>query len=282
MKRQSIKEKKNNIFLENDEKRRLKEQQKLLFDFDMEVFQKFLSPQKEYVVLDLGCGDGSVLLSRLKNYKVKKYLGIDLKDNGENQDKNIYFAQLDLESEDFEEKLNFLMKKYSIEKFDLVNALALLAHLKNPEKVFEIVKKFCAEDCLFFFFNIDDGLNICSSPFVQRKMKLLEKTKFSGYRFSGREVPGILSRAGITNYKLIKSGIDTTCLDDEKKEALFHTIFDFILNSLNKEKEEKTISKEKEGQLLSLQKSYDRILSIFFEKDFFLHFGFMFYVAKMV
>ena len=282
MKRQSIKEKKNNIFLENAEKRRLKEQQKLLFDFDMDVFQKFLSPQKEYVVLDLGCGDGSVLLSRLKNYKVKKYLGIDLKDNGENQDKNIYFAQLDLESEDFEEKLNFLMKKYSIEKFDLVNALALLAHLKNPEKVFEIVKKFCAEDCLFFVRNIDDGLNICSSPFVQRKMKLLEKTKFSGYRFSGREVPGILSRAGITNCKLIKSGIDTTCLDDEKKEAFFHTIFDFILNSLNKEKEEKIISKEKEGQLLSLQKSYDRILSIFFEKDFFLHFGFMFYVAKMV
>ena len=65
-----------------------------------------------------------------------------------------------MEGEDFENNLKAIMQERKINKFDVVNCLALLAHIKNPIKLFQIIKKYCSENCMIFIRNIDDGFNV--------------------------------------------------------------------------------------------------------------------------
>lgn len=283
--RESIKEKEANIFNieNNDEQRRLQSQQKLLYDFDMEVYQKFIDKNKPINILDLGCNDGRVGLSRFKNFKINKYLGLDIINYPLNsQINNIFFEQVDLECDEIETKLIEYMQRYDIDKFDVINCLALFAHIKEPIKLLKVITKFCRKGGVFFIRNIDDGFNVCyGSKMFEKAMSFLDKTRFTGYRYSGRQIPSFLTRAGIENFALVKTGIDNIRMTEEMKLNLFYAIIDFILNSLKKEKEYNIISKVNLERLDWLQQNYELLKNDFLKETFFIHFGFMFYVAKV-
>ncbi len=281
--RESIAEKEINIFKSENihEQNRLQVQQSLLYDFDMEIYSKFLRKNKAINVLDLGCNDGSVGLCRFKNFKINKYLGLDLIKTT-SKENNIFFEQIDLECEDLEEKTSQFLKKYEIDKFDVVNCLALFAHIKEPVKMLKVITKFCRKGCLFFIRNIDDGLNVCyGSKMVEKALSFLDKTKYTGFRYSGREISSILIESGIKNFSLVKSGINNIGMPEQRKLEFFHTIIDFILNSLNKEKECGAISNKNLERLNFLEENYENLKKEFLKDTFFVHLGFMFYVAKV-
>ncbi len=293
-KRETILQKGENIFSSDNEQERLKVQQQMLYDYDMQIIEKFIDKNKPICVLDLGCNNCQVGLSRLEKFNTKAYIGVDVIDNSEmlsenNNLKNAYlkgaefsYCVANLEEDTFEDKLLQSMAKCGVEKFDVVFCFAIFAHLKEPAKVLTKVKKFCNSNCLFFIRNIDDGFNICSgSKLVERGIKFLDKTKFTGFRYSGRQVNEILIDAGFKEINLVKTGIDTIGMNKEKRLALFHTIFDFILISLRKEKDLKILNSQNEKRLNWLEEMYEEIGKEFLKDRFFLHFGFMFYVARI-
>ena len=95
------------------------------------------------------------------------------------------------------------------------------------------------------------------------------------------QIPKILYNAGITNVKLEKTGISTLELDIIERNALFHTIFDFIKNSLDKENSLKIISVQNERRKEWLEHNFEKLEKDFMRDDFFLHFGFMFDVGRL-
>lgn len=60
------------------ERMRLENQQKLMLDFDIEVYKKYLSNKKNLIVLDLGCNDSNTTYMRLKNFDIKKLVGLEI------------------------------------------------------------------------------------------------------------------------------------------------------------------------------------------------------------
>lgn len=288
-KRSTILQQNANIYFSNkniDEKNRLDCQQKLLYKFDFEVYKKYLSKRKSLTILDLGCHNGETSYQRFKHFDIKQYVGLDInQENIKAATKKIgndryHFFSCDLESTDFENNLQNFMKELNIEKFDVINALALFAHLKNPSKVISIALKYCTQDCLIFVRNIDDGFNLCyPSKYAKKALSFLDSSRFSGYRKGGREVNAILKNGGVKNVVLEKNGISNIGLDLTYKKYYFSTIFDFILLTAQKEYELDAISNA-EKKLNYLSKNWDNIKKEFFSDNFFINLGFMFYVGK--
>lgn len=288
-KREIIINKEANIFSTKNkaEKERLFIQQKLLYDYDMKIYNKYLNSNQSYNILDLGCNNGTTSFQRFKNFKIKNYVGLDLDKHAINfanknkiNDKFKFFC-LDLEDDNFEKELYKITSSLNI-KFDIVNCLALFSHLKNPIKLINVVKNFCNKDCLFFIRNIDDGLNICyGSRLINHGLKLLNKTKFTGYRYSGREVYKILLKSGIKNIKLENLGINNVGFSIEENLDIVNTLFGILKNSLNKEKELSIISQNNLNNLKWLNCNYEKIEKDASKEGFFINLGFMFYVAKV-
>ena len=49
-----------------------------MLDFDIEVYKKYLSNKKNLIVLELGCNDSNTTYMRLKNFDIKKLVGLDI------------------------------------------------------------------------------------------------------------------------------------------------------------------------------------------------------------
>ena len=149
------------------EKNRLNLQQNLLLDYDMPIYEKMLSGKSGLNVLDLGSGNGSAVIKRLGNrQEVSKIIGIDYEElnvvnaNKKYGNENVKFYQADVEADDFGVKLTEIMEENDIDNFDFINILALLAHLKNPSKLFKLLKVFCPKGAAVFIRNMDDGFNV--------------------------------------------------------------------------------------------------------------------------
>ena len=287
-KRESLKEKGLNFFSSENlsEAERLSIQRKLMYDFDMSVFLACLK-EKKFNILDLGCNNGDVAMKIFDNFKYKNFVGLDNSSqaieeaNKKYGRKNISFCQVDLEGDELENVIHLQMKKLNIKQFDVVNCIALLAHIKDPVKMFQRIKKFCAKNVKIFIRNIDDGFNVCcGSKEIEKGLSFLDKTKYTGYRKSAREVPSILINAGFKNIALKKCGINTLELDKEGREALFHTIFDFIRGSLQKENDRGEMREQNKKRYVWLQNNYEKIKSDFLKEDVFVNFGFLFFVAE--
>ena len=112
----------------NAEKRRQQIQTQLLLKYDLPIYERLLEGGKDLVALDVGCGNGSTIMTRIGSRpEVAKIVGIDRSKNLVDAANARYgnakakFYQLDVESEDFEERLEGIMEENGIGAFDLVN-----------------------------------------------------------------------------------------------------------------------------------------------------------------
>jgi hypothetical protein len=103
----------------------------------------------------------------------------------------------------------------------------------------------------------------------------------SGSRYSGRQLFTYLQRWGYRDITLERVGINTTQMNTEEKEAFFEVVFRFLEQGLAKEA-------EAHPEDMELNRTYRWYLSIaesleeaFMAPDFFFHFGFMIYTARI-
>ncbi|MBQ8407073.1 MAG: class I SAM-dependent methyltransferase [Clostridia bacterium] len=273
------------------EARRLETQQKLLYDFDMPSYEKYLSGKKDLNVLDIGCGNGRALMARLGNREeVSKIIGVEFdesfvaKAKADYERENVKFYQADVESEDFDEQLEEIMEENGIEKFDWINILAVMSHLKSPHKLLKRLRSYCKHGAVIYIRNIDDGLNIAypdENFMFERAFNMIAKCDTTGYRRSGRELYTILQRSGYKDISVEKLGLNSAGMDYDEKEAFFRTVFHFLKNSINvtyqNDPRDKEIRTEKEW----LDEYFDDLEEKFLSPDFFVNFGFLIVCAKV-
>ena len=273
------------------ETRRLYTQQNLLYNFDMPVYEKYLHGKKNLNVLDIGCGTGAALMSRLGNRdEISKIVGIEYdasfveKAIADYENENVHFYKIDVESFDFIEKLEKIMSDLQIESFDWINVLAVMSHLKNPYQLLKNLKKICKKDSVIFIRNIDDGLNFVypdEKMYFQRAFDMISKCDTTGFRYSGRELYTLLSRANYRDIVYERVGINSSVMNYDEKEELFNTIFDFLRNGINA-----TVNNNPHNHEMIIEKQWlDDVFSEleqkFLSSDTLVNFGFLIVVAKM-
>lgn len=285
--------KKGNFFSSDnkDEINRLAKQQKLLFNFDMPVYDKILKDKKDVCVLDLGSANGLTLMKRFKDREnVKKIIGIEYNENNVKEANEKYgcdrikFYQGDVESDEFEELLEKILEEHDIEGFDFINILALISHLKNPSKMFKVIRRFCNRDSYILVRNIDDGLNLAfpdPNHDFKKALAILQHCTAVGYRYSGREIYTMLSKRGYKDIALERSSITTIGMDVDDKEAFFDTVFEFIRKGLEKEVTLHPESDDLAFMFKWYKKVYPELEDAFMDESFFFNFGFMIYTARV-
>ena len=275
----------------NAEKRRQQIQAQLLLKYDLPIYERLLKDRKGLVALDLGCGNGNTIMSRLgAREEVVKIIGVDRSKDLVDQANERYggdkakFYQLDVESEDFEEKLEEIMDENDIEAFDLINVLSLLSYLTKTSHLFKVLKKYAAPNSYIVVRNIDDGLNIAfpdEDGDFKKAMSLLQLCVSNGYRYDGRQIYNILQIRGYKDIVLENLAINTVGMTTEEKEAFFVTVFGFAKKGIKDELIAHPDSIDLQEKYQWLMQVYDKLEEKFMNPAFFLNFGFMIYTARI-
>lgn len=284
---------KNPYFNYEDEKerRRLKIQQDLMRDFDSSTYEKAKSSYDSLKILDVGSSTGEFIMDRLgKSEKVEKIIGLEYDETSVQKanekfgvkDK-ISFYKVDVESEEFISRLEEIIEKENIEKFNVINISMVLLHLKAPYKLLKNLRKFLSYDGILIVKDIDDGLNVAypdEKGEFARVIEICRKNETSGFRESGRQIYTLLDRAGYKKVNLEKMGLTTVGMDFEERLALFDTYFSFILEDLKIMIERYPDDKKLAADYEWYSKSYDDLEEKFLDQAFFFSLGFMIFIAQ--
>ena len=273
------------------EAKRLETQQKLLLEFDMPVYEKHLQGKSGLSVLDIGCGNGRALMARLGNRpEVDKIIGIEFNESfverarADYESERVKFYQVDLEAPEFADEISRIMEENGIERFDFINVLAVVSHLKSPHHVMKALRKVAARGCTVFIRNVDDGLNFAypdENMHFERAFNMLAKCDTTGYRYSGRELFTILQRAGYRDIVYEKMGICSASMDYSEKEAFFDTIFIFLKNSMRVTALNNPHDNEIQTENEWLLEHFDELEEKFLAPDFLANLGFVIVTATI-
>lgn len=282
----------NHYFNAEDEKefKRLSIQQKLVKNFDNEVYLKAIEQYDCLDVLDVGSNNGDLIIDRLGNSeKLNTLIGIEFdKDtvaiaNNKYKKSNIEFYQGDAESEQLENVLEDACTIHHVEKFNVINISMLILHLKNPYKMLKIIRKFLSSDGTLIIKDIDDGLNLAypdPDKIFKKTIDICSMSELSGYRHSGRQIYSFLKKAGFKKINLVKTGLSTINMDYEQKEALFNTYFSFILDDIRILKGKYPEDKSYADAYRFLDSVYEKLEEDFQSEEFFFSLGFMLFTAS--
>ncbi len=273
------------------ETNRLNVQQQLLFSYDMPVYEKYLEGRENLAVLDVGCGNGKALMTRLGDRKeVSKIIGVEFnesfvaKANEEFKSDKASFYKLDVEAEDFLDEIEAIMDDNGIRKFDWINILAVMSHLKSPYHLLKTLRKICNRGAVIFIRNIDDGLNLAypdENFYFERAFDMIAKCDTTGYRRSGRELFTLLQRSGYRDITIERLGLNSSGMDYSQKEAFFDTIFKFLKNGITVTAKNQPRNKEIQAEKQWLDEHFDELEEAFLSNDFFVNFGFLIVVARV-
>lgn len=273
------------------ETKRLKIQGNLLKKFDNETYQKLFSKFEQMDVLDVGSGNGDMLMDRLKESKKPfRLLGVE-RDAQKVEQANanygdegkVHFAVMDVNDPEFSESVADEMDKMGIEGFDVIHISMLLLHMESFCSLLRKCRRLLKSDGYIFIKDIDDGLNYAfpdEKNAFERIYQICDRNETSGNRRNGREIYTNLYRAGLKKISLEKSGFTTIGLSYEEKEAFWGMYFQFILGDIKwmYEKYPNNIDIKDDCEWYS--KNYEDLFEQFMNDDFVFSLGFQIYLAQ--
>ena len=153
-------------FTSERETARLELQTRLLRKFDGEIYRQVFEEYEEPDILDVGCGNGSMIFDRMdgccENFRL---IGIE-RDPDKVQEagdkfggSQVAFITGDVEESDFIDDLADKMDEMGIEKFDIINISMLLLHLKSECALLRRLRRLLKPEGTVIIKDIDDGIN---------------------------------------------------------------------------------------------------------------------------
>lgn len=270
--------------------KRLRIEEELMFFYEKEYYDRMLGGKEHQNVLDFYVLSPRATVRRLARPEVDKVACLSYNDGivaeGNDiygSDDNIKFFKCDVETQDVEEVLEYVLKDMDIDGFDFVNMTMAIMDLKNPFKTLKRIKKFLRPNATIYVRDVDDGL-VFAYPdekglFAQFK-NFYKLDTLSGSRHSGRQVLNVAKKIGAREVKLLKCGVDTSCLDYTKKRMLFDAWFSFIPNDFKRIARENPDNESAKEVLAWIDEYYDDIEEAFFNDDFIFNSGYIFYEIK--
>ncbi len=277
--------------LDVDEAKRLAIQERILREFEADTYESLLSGRSGLSVLDVGSNNGDLLMDRLgSRAEVSRILGIDI-DQGavkvassRYQSERIEFKCCDCESAGLEAILEGYLDENKITGFDFVNISLVILHLEKPFKVLKTIRKFLNKNASVFICDVDDSLDVAypdECGHFARFAEVAGRLKTTGFRQSGRQVFGLLTRAGYRDIRLEKIGPTTIGMSYEERDAFFHSGFSYLRPHLKNALHAEPNSKDLLDDLSWIEQSYDFMEESFHSEDFFFQAGTLIFTARV-
>ena len=187
-------------------------------------------------VLDVGCSTGACTFMVFGEYGEKvKVIGVDkvgscVDDFNLNRPgTNMKAYCMNVEDDDWLEKIRAVMAEEKIPSFDLVYCALSLHHMADSGPVIKDLHSIISDGGTIYIRTCDDGLKI-SYPNSELVIDIVQKTAKLPHiadRFHGRKVFKQLSDAGFRDISMKSALLDTCGLDAEAREMLFQTVFEW-------------------------------------------------------
>ncbi len=273
------------------ETERLRIQDILLSTFDLSIYKQVLGKYPSPLILDVGCGNGTVFTNRLTAVSANNYklIGVDRDEAKITEAQQMHeasqhvFFVANIETDDFIDILTEKMKSQNIEAFDIINISMLLLHLKNPCRLFRRLRRVLSPDGSIIIRDIDDGLNYVypdPNDSFERIYRICDRNETSGNRHCGRSIYSELTRAGYHRITLEKQGLSTIGLNYEQKESFFNMYFRFILGDARWMHERYPNDEDIAEDYEWYSSNYDELFEHFMNDDTVCCIGFQLYTAQ--
>lgn len=259
-----------------DEFERLRIQSNNSYSSDMDVINKNINKDKIHTVLDVGCAYGFVGKSRFDDSCFSKIIGIDSnskcidKARELNSDPRFDYSVINIELDDFEEKMKSIMSEHSITSFDVIYASLVIHHLKDPNKFLRRVKKFLSSEGILIIRGSDDGSKMAYNDdgLMKKIIELTLKVPNVSDRYNGRKIFSLLKKAGYEHITMHSYMRDISSLDDEEREQLFNESFSYRVNYVRREFESAPYDSEKKKDLYKMEEMLARFQERFYDSTF--------------
>lgn len=194
------------------EKKRLQLQARLTRDADFPALQMLkdnFKNKKKIYVLDVGCRNGIVAKDRFADWDNVFIVGIDRaaeiieKARSLNEDDNYVYECVDLDGDDFLERIEEIMEEYDIDSFDLIFGPYVLQHIKDSTKFLRRCRSFLSSSGFVMFRNTADKSTISfgDNGLVKKIQDKTEEAPGNAERDTGIE---LYHRLFVTGYKNIR------------------------------------------------------------------------------
>lgn len=223
------------------ERERLRMQGENTLAFDMRVLNTVLKEKADagYNVLDIGCAQGFVGYSRFADERFKNVLGIDRNfdcisyANSENRPLKFQYAQVDLETPDFEKHLEFEMKRIRVEKFDIIFASLVLHFLRDPVYCILQLRNYLNPGGYFIIRGSSDETKIANSDADTELIKRIISRTYAlpgiADRKNGSKIYNWLQSTAFDDIRIYSSMRDTSGMKPSEKINLFKESFGWRL-----------------------------------------------------
>ena len=204
------------------ENRRLDIQNRALGHFDRDIYLNILGKYCQPIILDVGCGTGTMMSHILADIPSHFYVGIDkMPQQIELARRNVQdgiFRTADVEREGFLSTMKTIMEECGIKCFDVINCSMVIMHLTDPISVLAHLKPLLGPGGTLIVRDIDDGLQYAWPDAGGRFARLFDIIALDtrmGDRHCGRKIFSYLKNAGFQTVRLNRAGLSTASIDDK-------------------------------------------------------------------
>ena len=268
------------------EKHRLQTEDALLARYEKPYVEKMLAGKEDVVCLDVNILHPKRSFQRLEYPEVSKVIALtysqDVADagNAARENDNIRFFTTQFEADDFEDQLEECLETMGADGIDFVCLSMAIMDFKKPFKVLQAIQSFLNEDAVMIVRDIDDGAVFAypdTNGYFKKMQSFYIHNKYSGFRYTGRQVYSYIKKMGPRSVCLEKYGINTSNMSRRDKKALFECWFSFIPNDFSRMLREDpacTIAKE---AVDFCDEHYDNLNEEFFSNDTIFSSGYIIY-----
>lgn len=273
------------------EKHRLLVEDDLLAKYEKPIVEKLLEGREDLVCLDVNVLSTVGSFARLNYPEISRVVALtyseDIVKNGNARKldggENIDFFEVQFEADDFEVQLEKCLDKVGVEGIDVVYLSMAIMDFKKPFKILDAIQNFLNEDAVMIVRDVDDGAVFAypdKDGLFSKFQSFYIHNKYSGYRYTGRQVYSYVRKMEPKEITLERYGINTSNMSRKDKKALFESWFSFIPNDFARMLREEPNSKIAKEVVDFCQKYYDDINEQFFSKDVLFSAGYIIYSVK--
>lgn len=274
---------------DRQEKHRLQTEDALLARYEAPIVKKLLEGRENLVCLDVNVLNPEGAMARLDYPEVGKVIALTYNEdvanhgNAEKGDRDISFFTTHFESDDFEEQLEDCLAAADVDGIDFVCLSMAIMDFKKPFKILQAIQNCLNDDAVMIVRDVDDGAVFAypdKDGYFAKFQSFYIRNKYSGYRYTGRQVYSYVRKMEPRSICLERYGINTSDMNRRDKKALFESWFSFIPNDFGRMLREDPACAIAREVVDFCEKYYDEMNEQFFSRETIFNSGYVIYSVR--
>lgn len=274
---------------DEQEKHRLATEDRLLTAYEEPIVKKLIAGRENLVCLDVNVLNTDGSMARFNYPEITKVIAltysedITARGNAEKGERDIHFFTTQFEAEDFAEQLERAIRAAGADGIDFVFLSMAIMDFKKPFKVLEAIRDMLNENAVMLVRDVDDGAVFAypdKDGYFAKIQSYYLRNKYSGYRYTGRQVYSFVRKMEPASICLECYGINTSQMNRMNKKALFECWFSFIPNDFARMLREEPTCEIAREVVDFCDKYYDELREQFFSRETLFNSGYVIYSVK--